>query len=184
MITRTAIEAAQHAGQSLTFRFFWSHDDGVGTLSHPTDVVFSQWFPAPFAHEGIAYPTAEHWMMAGKARLFGDTATLERILRAVDPREVKALGRQVQGFDHGRWSAACDALVAEGNTHKFQQHPALHAHLLATADAVLVEASPLDTVWGIGLAANDPDARVAARWRGENRLGFALMRVRAALADA
>ena len=44
--------------------------------------VLSQWFEAPFTIEGVTYPTAEHWMMAEKARLFGDGEALGRILSA------------------------------------------------------------------------------------------------------
>jgi len=46
------------------------------------------------------------------------------------------------------------------------------------AQRVLVEASPLDRVWGIGLAADDPRAADPAGWRGLNLLGFALMEAR------
>jgi ribA/ribD-fused uncharacterized protein len=134
--------------------------------------------------DGVDYPSAEHWMMAGKARLFEDEEALARILEAATPAEAKNLGRTVRGFDDERWAAACFGLVAAGNAAKFGQDPALRAYLLGTAGRVLVEASPRDRVWGIGLAAGDPRALDPRQWRGGNLLGFALMQARSELAAA
>ena len=49
---------------------------------------------------------------------------------------------------------------------------------MATGDSILVEASPVDKIWGIGLAADNPDAQNPLKWKGQNMLGFALMEVR------
>jgi len=139
---------------------------------------FSQWFPAAFTVAGDTYATAEHWMMAEKARLFGNDDVRQRLIAARHPDEAKKLGRQVTGFNPVVWDAQKYELVVAGNYHKFSQHPALRDYLLTTGDRVLVEASPVDAIWGIGLAANHPDATQPARWPGENLLGFALMEVR------
>jgi ribA/ribD-fused uncharacterized protein len=120
--------------------------------------------------------------MAEKARLFGDEAARQLILQTPDPALAKQLGRRVQGFAEQPWSAAAFAVVVHGNLAKFTQNPALAAYLLSTGDSVLVEASPLDPIWGIGLAADHPDAREPQRWRGQNLLGFALMSVRRQIA--
>lgn len=158
------------------FLFFWGHTPKqAGEVDKS---CFSQWFPAPFTVDGRTYPTAEHWMMAEKARLFGDEAVRERIMAAKHPNDVKKLGRQVQDFEPSRWDAAKFDLVVTGNYHKFKQHETLENYLLTTGDQVLVEASPVDAIWGIGLAADHPDAAQPASWRGENLLGFALMAVR------
>jgi ribA/ribD-fused uncharacterized protein len=141
----------------------------------------SQWHPATFDVDGVTYSCAEQYMMAEKARLFGDTATLELILRADHPREHKALGRQVTGFDEARWNGVCREIVYRGNMAKFGQNADLRELLLATGDKTLVEASPKDRIWGIGLAADDPRATNRSAWRGKNWLGEALMRVRADL---
>jgi ribA/ribD-fused uncharacterized protein len=157
---------------------FWGHtDDGdeVGAA------VLSQWYPAPFVVDGVRYATAEHWMMAGKARTFGDAATLARILADDDPASAKARGREVRGFDGDRWRAVARDIVVTGNLAKFGQHEALRRYLLGTGERLLVEASPHDAIWGIGLSRDDPRAADPARWRGENLLGFALMEVRARL---
>jgi ribA/ribD-fused uncharacterized protein len=133
----------------------------------------SQWWPAPFTEDGLTYPSAEHFMMAGKASLFGDEQTAARIRAITDPAKAKALGREVRGFDEQRWTAERLRIVVTGNLAKFGQHPDLREYLRGTADKVLVEASPEDRVWGI-----DPRT-----WRGLNLLGFALMEVRHRLSE-
>ena len=158
------------------YLLFWGHQpgpDGAVTKS-----CFSQWWPAAFTVAGDTYATAEHWMMAKKARLFGDAEVLAQILTAGSPAEAKKLGRKIQGFDAAAWDARKYEIVVAGNHHKFSQHPTLAAFLLGTGERVLVEASPVDAIWGIGLAADHADAENPDRWRGENLLGFALMEVR------
>ncbi|MGI4872340.1 MAG: NADAR family protein [Janthinobacterium lividum] len=162
--------------QRLKYLLFWGHKaspDGAVTKS-----CFSQWWPAAFTVAGDTYATAEHWMMAEKARLFHDTDVLAQILAAKSPAEAKKLGRKIRGFDAAAWDAQKSEIVRTGNLHKFSQHPDLAAFLLATGERVLVEASPVDAIWGIGLAADHADAENPASWRGENLLGFALMEVR------
>ena len=138
----------------------------------------SQWTPARFHHEGVDYSCCEQWMMAEKARVFGDHATLARILAAVEPGRHKALGRQVRGFDAAHWSRVCRGIVYRGNLLRFTQIPRDRDLLLATDDRTLVEASPLDRIWGIGLRQDDPRALVPSQWLGSNWLGVALMQVR------
>lgn len=117
-------------------------------------------------------------MMAEKARLFNDTATLAKIMASPDPREQKAYGRAVQGFDRDKWDAVARDVVYKGCLAKFTQNPDLKATLLATGDTVMVEASPVDSIWGIGLDKSDPRAQDPSQWRGTNWLGEVLMRVR------
>ncbi|CAL9577645.1 hypothetical protein SUDANB171_04946 [Streptomyces sp. enrichment culture] len=173
-----AAELAARAarGERLKYLYFWGHrpqrDGSVGAG------CLSQWWPAPFTVAGETYATAEHWMMAGKARLFGDEEARAGVLAAGHPRDAKAAGRTVRGFDEERWRAERFAVVVEGSVHKFGQHPALRSYLLGTGERVLVEASPVDRIWGIGLAADDAPAQDPAHWRGLNLLGFALMAAR------
>lgn len=139
---------------------------------------FSQWTPSRFVVEGEAFGCAEQFMMAAKARLFGDEATRARILAATEPGEQKALGREVSGFDQATWERERFGIVVRGNEAKFAQNPAMLAALLATGERRLVEASPYDRIWGIGLGATDPRALDPAEWRGLNLLGQALEEVR------
>ncbi|WP_426489744.1 NADAR family protein [Hymenobacter sp. 102] len=163
-----------HHGAAPKYLYFWGYTS-KGSLGKE---VFSQWYPAPFTTDGDTYVTAEHYMMAEKARLFQDEATRQDILQAPHPDVAKRLGRQVQGFDEARWNAARFEIVVRGNVAKFSQHPALREFLLGTGNRVLVEASPVDSIWGIGLAQNHPHAANPAEWPGLNLLGFALMEAR------
>lgn len=172
---KNLIQALQ-SDSTLKFLHFWGHQpskDGRVTAS-----CFSQWWVSPFTVDGATYTTAEHWMMAGKARLFNDPEMLEAILAANTPGEAKKLGRKVRNWDGKKWEQHKFELVVEGNIHKFSQHPDLKEFLLNTGERVIVEASPLDRIWGIGMGKNNPNANNPENWKGENLLGFALMEVR------
>ncbi len=172
------IKARARNGEQFEFLFFWGHQlskDGTITKS-----CLSQWYAAPFAVDGIVYPTAEHWMMAEKARLFGDSAAVDAILAAPDPKVAKALGRKVKNFDGQLWADRCREIVTRGHIEKFRQNEPLRDFLLASSDIVIVESSPYDRIWGIGLKHSDEQALDPTKWRGGNLLGIALMDVRSA----
>ena len=178
---RAALVAAIADGWRPKLLLFWGHRPrGTGVGKH----VLSQWWPATFSVEGDSYASAEHFMMAEKARLFGDETTRAAILAASKPGAAKALGRMVRGFDDQRWMEHRFDIVVRASLAKFGQNADLRGYLLETGDKVLVEASPVDRVWGIGLAADDARAQRPSEWSGLNLLGFALMRARATLADA
>jgi ribA/ribD-fused uncharacterized protein len=158
------------------YLYFWGHRPNADGSTGPG--CLSQWWPAPFTVDGLAYATAEHYMMWRKAKLFGDDDAAGRILTADHPGEAKKLGRIVRGFDESTWDGARFDIVVAGSTAKFGQHDDLLAYLLGTGERVLVEASPIYRVWGIGLAAADERAHDPATWRGLNLLGFALMQAR------
>ncbi|MCG8916598.1 NADAR family protein [Actinokineospora sp. PR83] len=112
---------------------------------------------------------------------FGDAEVAELVLVAGHPRQAKDLGRRVRGFDQPTWEEHRFAVVVDGGLAKFGQDDDLARFLLGTGDRVLVEASPLDRVWGIGLTEHDPDATAPQRWPGLDLLGFALAEARARL---
>ena len=120
-------------------------------------------------------------MMAEKARVFGDDEMLRKILASDSPRQQKALGRKIRNFDDDAWNGVCRGVVYTGNLARFQQDAVLARTLLVTGEKIIVEASPYDTIWGIGLSQDDPRALNPAEWRGTNWLGIALMQVREAL---
>ncbi|MBW8688197.1 NADAR family protein [Chitinophaga rhizophila] len=161
--------------EKLNFTFFWGHKGQPGDV---TKSCFSQWWPAAFTADNHTYITAEHWMMAGKARLFADTAIEQEILQAPSPAIAKQLGRKVKNFDPVKWDAEKFNIVVEGNLLKFSQHPKLKEFLISTGDTILVEASPLDRIWGIGMGAAHEHAANPLLWKGQNLLGYALMEVR------
>ena len=154
------------------FVFFWKPPN-----------TFGQWTQSTFCVADDIYDCAEQFMMAEKARLFGDSEVRNQILSTHSPKEQKRLGREVRGFQQTVWEEHREGIVFRGNLAKFQQHAGSRAELLQTGNRTLVEASPYDRIWGIGLRADDPRAIDPGAWRGLNLLGKTLMRVRDALAE-
>lgn len=152
------------------FSFFWK-------LKHNGE-IYSQWFLSPFVLEGIKFNCAEQYMMWKKAMLFGDTVQAAKILAEPKPEKHKELGRGVQPYVDAVWVAARYDIVKAGNVAKFEQNPELMAQLKATKPAILVEASPVDLVWGIGYAEDHPNASEPSTWRGKNLLGKLLTEIR------
>ncbi|MEU6374777.1 NADAR family protein [Streptomyces sp. NPDC046909] len=179
--SRDTLVRAVRAGARVKYLHFWGHrpraDGQLGSS------CLSQWWPSPFEVAGVTYATAEHWMMAGKARLFGDAEAERQAVAARSPAQAKKIGRLVRGFDDAIWERERFGIVVEGSVHKFGSDLGLRAFLLGTGRRVLVEASPVDRVWGIGLAATDEAAADPERWRGPNLLGFALMEARERLRE-
>lgn len=171
-----ALRRAWLAGEKVKFLFFWGHTPPAD--GRITESCLSQWWMCRFTVAGIKYTCAEQYMMAEKARLFGDEAMLSAILAAKHPKEMKAYGRAVQRFDPEVWERRCSDIVCRGSVEKFRQNPELLAYLLGTGGRVLVEASPRDRIWGIGMGKTNPDAGNPMKWRGRNLLGFALTRAR------
>jgi ribA/ribD-fused uncharacterized protein len=139
---------------------------------------FSQWYGCRFTVGEHAFTCAEQYMMYGKAMLFGDAAVAAQVLAADHPRAHKALGRTVRPYDEHQWRVHRERIVHAGNHAKFTQNPELRALLEATRGTVLVEASPYDKIWGIGLAATDPRAKDPTQWKGQNLLGKVLTALR------
>lgn len=153
--------------------YFWGHTSVPGRI---TRSCLSQWYPAPFTENGVTFPTAEHYMMYQKAKLFGDKGAMKAILEADTPKKAKELGRHVKHFRPDVWEKHCREIVAQGNYLKFSQNKELGHYLNRTGKAILVEASPYDKIWGIGISREDAEKGVD--WQGTNWLGEALMRVR------
>ncbi|TXK76729.1 NADAR family protein [Paenibacillus sp. N3.4] len=149
------------------FTFFWRSQS-----------PFSQWHPSLFTLNGVQYNCAEQYMMVQKALIFKDADIAAKILKAHSPADQKKLGRQVKNFDSTIWAAVCKKFVYEANYAKFTQNSALKQSLLSTVGTTLVEASPVDTIWGIGLAEDHPDALDRKKWRGTNWLGEILTELR------
>ncbi len=149
------------------FTFFWSN-------SSP----FSNWHRIEFEIEGKRFNSSEQYMMYMKAILFEDTEAAEKILQATNPGKQKALGRQVQNFIPEIWEKHCKTIVYDANHAKFTQNENILKSLLKTKGTTLVEASPVDFIWGIGLAEDDPRAKDRKQWRGKNWLGEVLTELR------
>jgi len=158
------------------YLFYWGHrprkDGQIGKS------CLSQWWENEFEVDNVKYSTAEHWMMAKKAELFKDDEILDKILSCKTPHEAKKLGRMVKNFDQKVWETNRYNIVKMGNYHKFKKDEKLLAFLLATSGRILVEASPYDAIWGIGLKADAKGIENPNNWKGLNLLGFAQMEVR------
>jgi len=159
--------------ESFEYLFFWGHQE------NDPNGIFSQWYPSPFQDlDGIFYPTAEHFMMIGKAKVFNDVESLNAIFDTEDPRAAKKIGRQVRNFNPMVWNMVCRDIVSMGNFYKFTQNKDLLDKLLVTQGKILVEASPYDSVWGIGMKSDEEGVLDPNNWKGTNYLGFVLTNLR------
>ena len=149
------------------FTFFFSEHD-----------VFSNWYHQPFMLRGVLFGCVEQAMMYAKAIEFGDTAIAAKILAEPHPRQQKKLGRQVKPYDDARWKAVARNVVYAAAHAKFTQHADLGRRLRETHGTILVEASPYDNLWGVGLGQNDPRIEDPSKWLGLNWLGEVLTRLR------
>ncbi|EAC7842180.1 NADAR family protein [Listeria monocytogenes] len=173
------LEKIQHKyrkGEKLKYIFFWGHqpaEDGKTSKS-----CFSQWWICSFKVDGVEYNCAEQFMMAEKAKLFNDMEMREKILAAKHPKQAKDFGRLISGFQEDIWRKNRFNIVMRANQAKFSQNEELKKFLMQTKNRILVEASPVDKIWGIGMAADNKNVENPLYWKGLNLLGFALMAVR------
>lgn len=157
------------------FVFFWGNKGNGKTIGCE---CLSQWYISNFVVDGITYCCMEQYMMSEKAKLFNDKEMYNKIMNETDQKTIKYYGRLVNGFNSKIWDKhKCDIII-KGNFHKFSQNEELKNYLLSTKDSILVEASPFDTVWGIGMSRHIDDAKDPKKWKGRNLLGFCLMEVR------
>ena len=140
--------------------------------------VYSQWYKASFTENGKVFQTVEHYMMYNKALTF-DPSKANLIFETNNPKKIKAIGRSLTNFDKDVWDKVCMDIVIQGNYFKFTQNKDLLNQMLVDAPKTLVEASPVDKIWGVGLLEDDPLILNESNWRGENKLGKCLMLARA-----
>lgn len=158
--------------------YFWGHET---SKSYVGKECLSQWYPARFTADGWEYFNTEQYMMAEKARLFNDEESWKNIYFETDPKIIKKLGRTVKNFDSDLWDSKKYDIVVEGNYRKFSQNNRLKNYLLGTNNSILVEASPYDKIWGVGLSEHNHNIKDPSKWKGLNLLGKALMEVRSKL---
>lgn len=151
------------------FVFFW-------------DGPYSQWAYSPFHYRGHKFETAEHYMMFSKAMFFKDHDNALRILKEPDPSEVKKIGREIPNYVEEEWARVRYDVVTIGTILKFSQNPDFYQTMVDDMGKIIVEASPYDRIWGIGLRETDSGIYNIDNWQGDNLLGYAIMRARARLA--
>lgn len=151
--------------QTNTHIFFWGS-------------CFSNWFLTSFEYKNELFANSEQALMFEKARLMNDHVSKEKILKENDPKKVKILGRKVAPWDQELWDQKCLELMTDILIAKFGSNENLRSKLLATGEKVLVEASPHDKIWGIGLHYSDDKVLDEKNWKGSNLLGKSLMAAR------
>ena len=160
----------------IEFIYFWGNKNKNDGLIGKQ--CLSQWYLSSFNVNGIEYPTAEHYMMAEKARLFNDPISEHEIIHSATPKDAQKLGKVIQNFTEKKWQENRFDIVVKGNYEKFTQNSELSEFLVSTENKILVEASPYDKIWGIGMSEKDIRSENPNLWQGLNLLGFALMEVR------
>ena len=182
-------DKAFELGTSMLSKFGDSQNESVSRFvffwhEYAENGIFSQWHPTSFEIEGIRYATAEQYMMAKKALLAGGLRSYALIMNEPNPQKCKKLGRLVSNLDTAAWDKCKEEVVINANMAKFGQNPEALQALLHTGNRLLVEASPLDNLWGIGMDASNPDSTNPSKWNGPNLLGKILMYVREKLRDS
>jgi ribA/ribD-fused uncharacterized protein len=152
------------------FTFFWGG-------------YFSQWAPTPFTIDGVEFNCAEQYMMYKKALMFNDYESAEKIMSTSSPRDQKHYGRGVKNFDKDHWETYCRDIVYDANVAKAKQNPEVMDEYRRTMGTEIVEASPEDRIWGIGLHEDDKDILDRDKWKGTNWLGIAIMDARETLVE-
>ena len=145
----------------------------------------SNWYPARFteAREGktLEFFNSEQYFMYEKAKAFGDEEIAMRILfEGKNPKQAKSLGRKVKGYNDEVWNKMRYKVMLRANLLKYLQNKDIEKLLLNEEfeGKNFCEASPVDQVWGVGLAENDPLIDDESNWRGQNLLGKVLDEVR------
>ncbi|MBO5008989.1 MAG: NADAR family protein [Clostridia bacterium] len=154
----------------MNFKFFHNPNEENGYMSN--------WWLSKFIINNITFSSMEQYMMYQKALCFNDTETATKILEISDVAQIKALGRLVKNYDDNHWNGVRQIVVYEGLLAKFSQNDELKKQLKATGDAILAECAVQDRIWGIGLSMKDADRFDKSKWKGQNLLGYALMKVR------
>lgn len=150
---------------SKSYVFFWGGE-------------FSNWFPSKFTIDGVIFHNAEQYFMYKKAKFFDDEEIANKILQTDDPKLAKKLGRKVKNFDSDVWLKVCKIYMKEACLAKFSQNEDLKEKLLSNKTQTYVEASPYDTIWGVGMSDENPKINDSSNWLGLNYLGEILTEIR------
>lgn len=138
----------------------------------------SNWYKSDMVIDGCRYNCCEQYMMFKKAELFGDHVNMGKIMKEMNPKEQKKMGRAVIGFNMELWDKVKYSVVLNGNLEKYRQNLELRELLLGTVDAMFVECSPYDKIWGIGMSGDHEDVLDSSKWLGLNLLGKVLDEVK------
>jgi len=182
-------------------------NDAKYTYFWKSTSTFSQWHPSKFVYKDITFSSAEQFMMYSKAKMFGAEDVAQKImdynetplikkflngelsdtdicndkgmLREWDAyqKAIKDHGREVKNYVDAVWIEKRVPIVSVASREKYDQNPEYKKELMQYAGTKMVEASPYDKIWGIGLdqykAAKIPEDK----WPGLNLLGNVLTKL-------
>lgn len=149
------------------YLFFWRYNE-----------IPSNWYPTNFILRNIKFTCSEQCFIYYKAKLFKDDEIAKQILETTNPRIQRELGRKVKNFNNQEWEKHREKAMFYANKEKFLQNDNLKKWLLDTNNLILVEASSVDKIWGVGLDEKNSLILDEKNWTGLNLLGKILMDVR------
>lgn len=146
---------------------------------------YSNWHPCKFIDpiNRIEFSNSEQCFMYYKAKFFHDDEIADLIAETPNPKDNKNLGRRIQNYNEDAWRCVRLGFMVYANFLKFSQNQEFKIGLLNTGEKILVEASKVDKIWGVGLSQNDDLILDEKNWLGLNCLGSALMLVRKKLKE-
>jgi len=149
-----------------THLFFWNS-------------LYSQWYLCDFVDENWQkYSSAEKYMMIKKAELFENFDIAEQMRQIDSPKQLKQLWRLIKNFDEKIWGKYRFEIVKKWNYFKFSQNSDLLKYLKMHKNLILVEWSPCDIIWWVGIHYKDEKIKDKKNWKWLNLLGKAIMEVR------
>lgn len=141
---------------------------------------FSNWYPVEYTHNGITFNCSEQGVMYEKAILFNDHDIANKILQCsnTEQKKMKALGRKVKNFKNNVWNQNKQNIYKVHITEKFKQNHDIKSIMMATQNKIFVEASPYDSIWGIGMSESNAKKLDPSEWKGSNLLGKILTEIK------
>ena len=136
---------------------------------------------ATFNFEDNIFNSSEQCFMYQKAVHFKDQETAQQILYSKTPQQAKQLGKRVSNFDKKKWLHVAEDCMFKAVYAKFSQNRDIAEFLKQTGNTEIVEANPLDSFWGVGIPLQDKNIFVKEMWKGKNRAGVVVSKVRQCL---
>nr|WP_236034338.1 NADAR family protein [Bifidobacterium saguinibicoloris] len=156
------IDVKEENGPKQPYFGFWNGEDWASNF-HPAPFIVD-WKDDDGLVKKLRFECSEQWFMFRKAWRFHDHYATGLVLQSgLKPHQYKVIGRSVRNFDETVWNKESRGYMFEALVFKFSQNPDLANQLLETGNRVLVECSPFDTIWGIGLGKQTKDGQTDDR---------------------
>ena len=132
--------------------------------------------------EVTTFRHVEEYLFLKIAGFANDEISQHRIREAATPAQCKAIGRNIK-VDKKRWFPEENKVMQRALYAKFSQNEELKDFLLSTGEKTLLEASPSDRYWGIGVSLGKVASSTPLNYTGKNKLGELLMNLRTQLSS-